>query len=68
MTIELDEADEPEGWPTGGDPDRISVAFGSVMAAIIESTPEGSTRAQAVGAVMEVHAAVRALLARSRLN
>jgi hypothetical protein len=49
-------------------PDRISMAFGSVMSAIIESTPDGPARAQAVLVVMEAHGAVRALLVRNRLN
>jgi hypothetical protein len=66
--IERDEADEFESWPTTGDPDRISMAFGSVMSAIVELTPDGGARAQAVGVVMEAHGAVRALLARNRLN
>jgi hypothetical protein len=60
--------DEFESWPTTGDPDRISMAFGSVMSAIVELTPDGPACAQAVSVVMEAHGAVRALLARNRLN
>jgi hypothetical protein len=66
--IERDEADEFESWPTSGDPDRVAMAFASVMSAIIESAPDGPARAQAVGVAMEAHGAVRALLARNRLN
>jgi hypothetical protein len=68
VTERSDEVDELEGWPVTGDPDRLAMQFAGVIEAIIETVPEGSTRAQAVGAVMEVHAAVRALLARNRLN
>jgi hypothetical protein len=66
MTVERE--DEFESWPVTGDPDRISMAFGSVMSAIVESTQAGPVRAQAVQAAMEAHGAVRALLARNRLN
>jgi hypothetical protein len=66
MTIEHE--DEFEAWPVTGDPDRISMAFGSVMSAIVESTPDGPVRAQAVGVAMEAHRVVRALLGRPRLN
>jgi hypothetical protein len=67
MPDERDEADADE-QPGGVINDPVSAAFAGVMAAIIESTPSGTVRAQAVTATMEAHAAVKVLLARSRLN
>jgi hypothetical protein len=68
MVVERNETDEFEAWPTSGDPDRVAMAFASVMSAIIEAVPDGPVRAQAVTVAMEAHGAVRALLSRPRLN
>ena len=63
IEVQVDEADE---WHRGED--AISVAFASMVGAIVESTTDGPEHKRALVEVIEAHGRVRAMLARHRLN
>src|SRR5260370_137904 len=60
----IEHEDEFESWPTSGDPDRISMAFASVMSAIIEG-PARVERARQADAQAQAREIAKELLVRA---